>query len=611
MASDTRPGSLELPPELWQRILRDETGITLVRPQQLKALSLVCRLFADICQTQLFQRLSMSLNVGVSFKNPYFDRPEVTWRSPGAKHWPVQEWEWAEWEKNMCRCFLWERKLGLIGSHRFLSNKPQKLRICGYGQLRCGYPVDPFQPPSEKQMLSKAIFDALHQLRQTLLKQLPALTSLRRLELHKYPVDNKLLAAMDLHPSLAELRFDFCWFPESPAPLTSITSLSFGTIPGHHFSQDFYGPGYDPYKGVPDHHLTSAFALISPPHIQELQVTFGSDESEVEPVLAQLCTGTSDKGDFLSLHSLSWRFWGSGVKTVSHSSSLVYQFLKRAPALRKLDIQGSPPPLPLNTRLPPRSMPSLQTIFSPLEWATSIVPGRPVNDIRVYLGDDRKPARFFSQTEPGLEDFLHPLTLSTVPVMTLHLPAYPPVAPASQLFPYLTTKFPLLRDLRVAVAEEKVASLPIEWLCGTRSGGPMPSTDTSDQIVEEGLMEMLKRDVRVDVERALTGTNSHHSSDLPPILDRIMAFRGIKREEPTTREDAVGQRSPNPPTIVQQPGSWPNLVSRSPSISPADDPPGPAENPLARFSKHFEEIDDVPLSKPQTELVSWFLSNCH
>jgi hypothetical protein len=460
-------------------------------------------------------------------------------------------------------------------------------------------------------MLSKAVFDGLYQLRQTLIKQLPALTSLRQLELYKYPVDNKLLAALDLHPSLTEVRFDFCWFPESPAPLTSVTSLSFGTIPGHHFSQILYGPGYDPYEGVSDHHLASAFALISPPHIQELQVTFGSDESEVQPVLAQLCTGTSDKGDFLSLHSLSWRFWGSGVKTVSHSSSLVYQFLKRAPALRKLDIQGNPPPLPLNSYPPPRSMPSLQTISSPLEWARTIVPGRPVSDIRVYLEDDSRTARFFAQTETELEDFLHPLTLSTVPVTTFYLPTYPPVAPASLFFPYLTAKFPLLRDLRIAVAEEKVASLPIEWRCGTRSGGPTPSTDTSEQIVEEGLMEMLKRDVRVDVERALTGANSHHGSDLPPVLDRIMAFRGIKEEEPTTREEVVDRRSPNPPIVTQQPPSWLNPVSRSSSPSPTDDPPGPAENPPVRVSRHFEEIDDVPRSKPQTDLVSWFLSNCH
>ena len=48
----------------------------------------------------------------------------------------------------MHRCFLWERKLALIGGHRFLCNKVHELKIRGYGRLHYGHPANPFQPPS-------------------------------------------------------------------------------------------------------------------------------------------------------------------------------------------------------------------------------------------------------------------------------------------------------------------------------------------------------------------------------------------------------------------------------------------------------------------------------
>ena len=119
---------------------------------------------------------------------------------------------------------------------------------------------------------------------------------------------------------------------------------------------------------------------------------------------------------------------------------------------------------------------------------------------------------------------------------------------------------------------------------------------------------MLRRDVQTIVERELMGVNPLHGSDFPPILDRIMAFRGIEEERPTSADEddidgafELSWRQSSPPYICH---------SRTKSPSPGcDDLPDKAEeNPLERFHRHFDDLDGVPRTKPQTGLVSWFLS---
>ncbi|TEB40062.1 hypothetical protein FA13DRAFT_1784684 [Coprinellus micaceus] len=598
---------LQLPPELWQRILRG--GHDFDR-QQIKSFCLVCRLFADTCQPALFQEVAVHADAGTDYKNPNYGRPGSPWRSPDAKRWPVQEWKWEEWEKDMRNIITSERRLTLIGGHDVLATQPKKLTICGYGFYRGPYPPNPFRAPSNEQMLSRAVFDALLHFQQALLKDLPSFSNLRRLELFKYPVESILLAVLDSHPSLTELRFVFCWFPESTSPLTSITTLSFGFIPGSHALPLYFDPDDDnassPYDAIPDHHVASAFDLISPPHIEYLDVTFGSQDSAVEPVFKKLVARTSGHGEFQRLQSLLWNFADNAG--CSFSTPLIFQFLERTPALRKLTVQGYPPSLPINDTFPTMCLPILDTLDCPLHWARVLVPGRPLQELRLYRSRESSgPAPSnVAQSVQELDDCLRPLTLSTSTITTLHLPSYPAPAPVWFLFPYLAARFPFLCDLRVAVAGEVVANRYYRRRCGTRAGPPSPFMDATKQLVEEGLLEVLEQDVRKDVETTLTGNPAAtQSSRLPYVLDRIMAFRGVEaavKEEP--------KPPPSQPFVLPLP-----LLDPSPRASIQDNPLPIPSIALAPLDAHFAERDPqtgIPLSKPQTALdLVYFFARGH
>lgn len=272
MAQDDCVVSPELPAELWHRILRASSNFD---RNDLKNFSLVCRVLTDVSQAYLFEELSANADVGLVYRNPLFDgQHEVRpLRRLGTKCWPAQEWMWKEWEKNLRSAITSERRLTLVGTHKFLAEQPRKLKIRGYRQD--AYPVNPFKPPHVGQALSRAVFNAFHRFQQVLPVQLSAFNNLRRLELFKYPVDHELLRTVESHPSLTEIRFEFCWFPESTFPLTTITTLSYGHFPGSHIQPSYFAQPQ--YRHIPDHHVASAFNLISPLHIQHLGIEFGSE----------------------------------------------------------------------------------------------------------------------------------------------------------------------------------------------------------------------------------------------------------------------------------------------------------------------------------------------
>ena len=175
-----------------------------------------------------------------------------------------------------------ERRLELVAGHAFLAAQPRELVVKGY-ECHNLYPPHPFERPPERYVLSRSVFDAFTRLREALHLHLPAFANLRNLRISNYPVTTELLDAFDAHPNLTELSFNFCWFPESTSPLTSITSLTFHEIPGSHVGRYLLSSSNNPYN-VPDHYVRSAFNLISPSHIERIDVTFGYDGSHILPV---------------------------------------------------------------------------------------------------------------------------------------------------------------------------------------------------------------------------------------------------------------------------------------------------------------------------------------
>lgn len=248
-------------------------------------------------------------------------------------------------------------------------------------------------------------------------------------------------------------------------------------------------------------------------------------------------------------------------------------------------------------------MPLIENLSCPLDWARILVPGRPIKELRVWLRPAQKTPSFLAPGEAALEALLQPLTLSTAQVTVLHLPAYPPFAPVWLALPYLTAKFPSLRDLRVAVAGDFVAQPSRQAWSWARSGPALPSIDTSEQRVEEGLLDTLERDVRADVEANLTGDLECHESKLPPVLDRVMAFRGIMEEESsevnasTTLAPSV---MPQPPVLPLAPNPSRQHVQRQSSL--------PEGSLLAPLEWYFREYYNGSLSsRPMTSLVSQLL----
>ncbi|KAJ3518837.1 hypothetical protein NMY22_g13481 [Coprinellus aureogranulatus] len=207
-------------------------------------------------------------------------------------------------------------------------------------------------------------------------------------------------------------------------------------------------------------------------------------------------------------------------------------------------------------------------------------------------------------TESDLDNVLRPLTLSKRPITTLHLPEYPPLAPVWLLMPYISAMFPTVRDLRISIAGEKMRRRQ-SWKCGTRAGAPLPAIGNTHEVVEEGLLEKLVADVKVE---------------LPHISERINAHRGIVEEIPDSlielevQEPVTSMARRNGLCAGGQPRR--NRISRrrTPSSSGAStrgvSPPdirASHTDPLEPLRDDFDDMDDqgFPIRKPEMHLVSY------
>ncbi|KAH6910239.1 hypothetical protein BKA70DRAFT_1424784 [Coprinopsis sp. MPI-PUGE-AT-0042] len=216
------PRSPELPPELWERIFqapadlyRTESWYSQLRPdppRRLRELSHVCQPFRTICQQILFKHIVMKPSTGSWLGR---SRPHICgFQNSNRLGEPVGRLEWQEWEEDM-RSAVWaERRVASIGGHCFLALQPRSMQINGFTRVRYRYPADPLQRPATSQALDRALFDELRRFRRTLSDKLPAFANLRELQLRYQVIDCDLLSAIDRHPTVSELRFDFCWFPE-------------------------------------------------------------------------------------------------------------------------------------------------------------------------------------------------------------------------------------------------------------------------------------------------------------------------------------------------------------------------------------------------------------
>jgi hypothetical protein len=165
---------------------------------------------------------------------------------------------------------------------------------------------------------------------------------------------------------------------------------------------------------------------------------------------------------------------------------------------------------------------------------------------------------------------------------------------------YLAARFPLVHDLKIAAAGERVA-FSNSFVCGLRGGPGMPEINSEEQVVEDGLLETLERDVREDVERILAaGPGRDRKSSLLPIRDRIKIFGGASmRLEATLQEEETPERPS--PRFTADPIPSPSRVRKH---APSQ------ESPLAVLGQYFERFDDQHSlafnSKPESVVVSYF-----
>jgi hypothetical protein len=513
----------ELPPELWERILSE---CALVGPhKRLGELSVVCHLFQAICQRLLFREIHVKASTGSWLdwrpNMPY----EIRSHHPTSRYRTGSAYEsrkWRAWKADIRMAIKAERRIALIAQHPFLALQLQFLHINGYHNA-C--PAEPLLRPFECAPASRASFDEQHQLRKTLSSQLAAFKNLRGLHLRYYAVDCELLRSLETHPTVTELTFDRCWFPDETHPLTSIMSLALLQLPGSHINSNLLSVD-DPYRGVPDHQIISAFNLISPVQLERLEVKMGCTNTSAAFAFQQLCYSTSQRGPFLQLKQLLMTF-DSGRDVPPND--LIRQFLSQTPRLRELEVHGRVGPWTTGA-IPKKYIPSLEDLTCPLQWARFVVPGRPIRG--VTLSTDTVPPHAM-QRQPGsvdpsedtLKAWLQPLTLSLAPLNRLHLPMYPPLAPVWVLIPYISTHFPHLLNFRSPIAGSHVGPRrqPTPYL--SKDDGPMwRENEMIDYEASEEDVQALVNEIRDDVEASYSVSPPAQASSpsVESTLSRVM-----------------------------------------------------------------------------------------
>jgi hypothetical protein len=465
------------------------------RVERLGELACVCRLFQRICQGILFKHITLKSSTGSWLGRV---RPIVYWRQdPTSKLIkPFEKGERQSWRKELYSIIQAEWLLRLIGNHPFLALQPQTLHVKGFAGRRDSYPADPLHRPARSNALSRPLFDELQRFRMTLSVNLPALENLHDLQLSFQVIDNDLLGAIDMHPTLKQLGFEFCWFPEETRPLSSIKSLKIHEVPGSHIGPKPFPPralDRGLYEGVPNHHLLSAFNLISPDNLQQLDLKLECRDSVRRSVFKHLSDLISQRPLFRQLGALNLTFH-------SAPNDFILLLLKRAPALRELRVDGLTDPW-THGFIPPQAMHRLKKLVCPLDWARFFLHGRTIQMLEV-VGQpatritSNEPS-FLAPTKADLEAYLGPLALSQI--SRLNLPSHPPLAPVWVLMPYLSTLFQNLTELRCAISGTRIHREYIFFIEGLRSG-PLPDKDTVVYDVSEQEVDALVKEIRSCVD---------------------------------------------------------------------------------------------------------------
>lgn len=535
----------------------------------------------------------------------------ISWGNRNVPFWtsqPMGEHEWQSWEEDLRCAIRAERRVASIARHPFLSLQPRSIQINGLTQTRKRYPADPLSRPAGAHPLSRALFDELYQLRRTLSANLTAFTNLTELQFSYQAIDCELLDAIDRHPTVTELRFDFCWFPEETRPLTSVLGLKLYQIPGS-YSRSRWPSDRCLYEGVPCHHLVSAFNLISPAHVQRLDVKIQVPNASEDFVLEQLCQASNGQ---------SFRWLEQLVLTLNWvPSDLAVRFFKRTPALRELQVNVPSQPW-TNGPIPPQCIPLLENLTCPIDWARFIVPGRPIKVLALLTeSDTHRETQFSAPTEADLEAFLGPLALSRGPISQLHLPSYPPFAPLSILMPSICMHFPHLQGLKCAISGARTARQGSACFESLNDDIPWPDKEMYSYDVLEKDVEALAKEIRKDVEASFLPSPVIRPSS--PGLARLSAFlKGSVNKFAArrgTRGKAQGHSTsqlPSPPKASSM--SLPAIAvgsheSAYPTMCDWENMPTPTQPTTASstpfFDTYFGDIDSES-GMPQRE--PWHVS---
>jgi hypothetical protein len=392
----------QIPVELWNQILHAGQGFTV---EDLKTLCFVAPLFKAICQPLVYKSLAFrgaKRPCGYSFEE--VETQEVT-------H------DVNQWKQDVTGLIRAERRLHLIGDHPSLSTHPRTISVgvMSYAWTRS-------LPPADKTALSKAAYETFSKLNGILLHTLPSFTRLLRLEIGVFPIDDKLMRAMSLHPTLRELKLRSCSFTTLTFPIPSIRLLECSEL-----SQD---------------QAAAAFCLASSQHLEELRI----ENMEVLAILKGLRARPESKSMLTKVHRLTIVPTGAKLDLVGVETMLSY-----VPALRQLDVGEASISVPEeNQALKSSIIPCLRRFAGPVSFARYVVPGRPVTDIRCV--DSTSGA--FAETLAELQVCLNPLCLSTATaegITTLHLPPHM-IVPIWLLSRLVAETFPCVVDLKLTVS---------------------------------------------------------------------------------------------------------------------------------------------------------------
>lgn len=447
--SGSQMATEQLPPELWARIFKDLDPLT---RKDLKALCLVCRIFKDLSRERLFGKVQAT--------------PEHL-----SGHCDLRLWK-----RDLGRMLRSHKRLVLLAGNTDLAKQVHTLHI----HVRSVMDVSELDPQKESDLLLR---NTAKHLQESLAGQLHQFPRLCRLELMGSTVSEALLKSIADHSSLLEIKLVGCTLPVNPPALSSTRIRSFE------------------FKWLVDAEASSAYALISPVHAERVTITNQSPELTIQPVShtgKHFCECASLKGQYNQLRELH-----IGPQGIVPTYDLK-RLLTKTPALRtlvltELEFQKAVGPRASldhgEPRLPMPCIPLLDSVECSLDRAKYFVPGRPVRKVKADVNGCNQS--IFIQTAARLADFLHPLTLSTATLTTLHLPLQA-IAPVWLLSDAISSLFPSLSDLRFTVSWDYAnpGRASVDTRGFHRFGVPLDESNTPQMIqkaADEVFMEVEAR----------------------------------------------------------------------------------------------------------------------